>query len=349
MRQIKLGNRYIGENHDCFIVAELSANHNQDINRAKDIIRKAKECGADAVKLQTYTPDTLTIDCDNDCFKVSSDNNWDGKTLYQLYGEAYTPWEWHKELFKVAQDEGLVCFSTPFDQTAIDLLEELGNPIYKVASFELVDISLLEAIGQTGKPVIMSTGMADLSEIDLAVKTLRKAGCEELALLKCTSAYPAPPESMNLKTIPHLSNTFKVVAGLSDHTLGSAVPVAAVSLGAKIIEKHFTLDRNDGGVDSFFSLEPDEFSKMVADIRIVEKALGSVSYTRSEKEQKNLCFRRSLFAVRDIKAGEAISLQSVRSIRPGYGLSPKFIDLVTSKKAAKDIKRGSAITWELIG
>ena len=345
----KVEDRIIGGDHACFIVAELSANHDHDIEKAKDIIRAAKDSGADAVKLQTYTADTLTIDCNNEYFQVSSDNNWNGKSLYQLYGEAYTPWEWHEELYSLAKDLGLICFSTPFDLTAIDLLESLDNPIYKVASFELVDIPLLKAIGKTGKPVIMSTGMADLSEIDLAVKTIRAAGCNDLSVLKCTSAYPAPPESMNLRTIPHLAQTFNVIPGLSDHTLGSVVPIAAVSLGAKVIEKHFTLDRSSGGVDSFFSLEPCEFKKMVEDIRIIEKALGTISYKRSEKEEKNLCFRRSIFAVKDIAQGQSITESDIRIIRPGYGLSPKYLNTVVNKKANCDIKRGTPISWEIFG
>lgn len=348
VEKIKIGNRLIGEGEPCFIVAELSANHNQDLDRAKKIIKAAKLAGADAVKLQTYKPQTLTIDCDREWFQVPSASIWAGKTLYQLYGEAYTPWEWHVELFKAAHEEGLVCFSTPFDETAIALLEELDNPIYKVASFEVIDLPLLKKIGQTKKPVIMSTGMASLNEIEEAVKTLREAGAGPIALLKCTSAYPASPESMNLKTIAHLRESFNVMAGLSDHTLGSSVAVAAVSLGATIIEKHFILSRSDGGPDSSFSMEPEEFSKMVADIRQVEKALGSVSYERSPEEQKNVCFRRSLFIIEDVKAGDVFTEQNVRSIRPGHGLSPRYWDMILGKKATKDVVRGTPLDWDLV-
>ncbi|MDR3491497.1 MAG: pseudaminic acid synthase [Gammaproteobacteria bacterium] len=348
MNKISIDNRYIGEAEPCFIIAELSANHNQDFARAKEIIKAAKQAGADAVKFQTYLPSTMTIDSHQEWFQVPSNSIWAGKTLFELYGEAYTPWEWHAELFNIAHEEGLICFSTPFDKTSIDLLEDLNVPVYKVASFEVVDLPLLKEIGKTGKPVIMSTGMATLSEIAEAIKTLRESGAGPLILLKCTSAYPASPESMNLKSIPHLRDTFNTIVGLSDHTLGSAVPVAAVALGASVIEKHFTLARSDGGPDSSFSLEPDEFAKMVTDIRVIEKALGKISYERTAEEQKNVCFRRSLFVVQDMKKGEAFSLSNLQSIRPGNGLAPRYMDIVLGKKVVKDIKRGTPVSWDLM-
>lgn len=346
--QIQFASRTIGGSAPCYIVAEVSANHNQSIERAKEIIRAAKRCGADAVKLQTYTADTLTIDCDAEWFQVPAATLWSGKTLYQLYGEAYTPWEWHRELFDVAREEGLDCFSSPFDATAVDFLEELGAPVYKVASFEIVDVPLLKKIASTGKPVIVSTGMASLAEIDEAVRTLRAAGAGPLVLLKCTSAYPAAPESMNLRTIPHLAEAFGAIAGLSDHTLGSSVAVAAVALGAAIIEKHFTLARADGGPDGAFSLEPEEFARMVSDIRQTERALGKVTYGPGPEDTKSLCFRRSLFVVADIKAGERLTDKNVRSIRPGHGLPPRHMDEVIGKIASRDIARGTPLAWDLV-
>ncbi len=346
---MQIGNRRIGAGEPCYIVAEVSANHNQSLSRAVEIVRAARRAGADAVKLQTYTPDTLTIDCDREWFRVPETTPWGGKTLYQLYDDAYTPWEWHQELFRVAREEELDCFSTPFDASAVAFLEGLHTPVYKVASFELVDTALLEAIGRTGKPVIMSTGMATLAEIREAVSTLRASGAGAIALLKCTSAYPAPPEGMNLRTIPDLQETFDVVAGLSDHTLGGAVAVAAVALGAAIVEKHFTLARADGGPDSAFSMEPDEFAQMVADIRCAERALGVVLYLRSPKEESSLCFRRSLFVVQDIKAGQSFTQENVRSIRPGHGLAPRFLPEVVGRIAATDVPRGTPIAWDMVG
>lgn len=330
-----------------FIVAELSANHNQDLNLAVQAIEAAAGAGADAVKLQTYTADTLTIQCDNEYFTVRG-TLWEGRTLYDLYQEAYTPWEWHAELQKVAHDCGLEFFSTPFDLTAVDFLESLNVPCHKVASFEMVDIPLLQKIGQTRKPVIMSTGMATLSEIDEAVVTLRENGTEDLTLLKCTSSYPAPPEEANLTTIPHLAQAFDCKVGLSDHTMGSAVAVAAVALGACVIEKHFCLDRSLGGVDSSFSMEPAEFKQMVADIRIVEKAMGKVNYHRTEKEQESTAFRRSLFVVEDVKKGEVFTERNVRSIRPGHGLHTRYLPVVLGKKAKDDIPRGTPLCWSML-
>lgn len=348
MNSFKVNNRIIGDNAPCFIVAEISANHNQNLDRAKKIIKAAKDAGADAIKLQTYTRDTLTIDCNNEWFKINSNNSWNGKTLYELYGEAYTPWDWHAELFQTAQDEGLICFSTPFDASAVTLLETLNAPIYKVASFEIVDLALLKKIAETHKPVIMSTGMASLNEIDEAVKVLRTEGSGPIALLKCTSAYPASPSTMNLKTLPHLKTTFNVIIGLSDHTLGNAASVAAVSLGASIVEKHFTLSRSDGGPDSSFSLEPHEFRNMVKDIREAEQALGKISYERTNEEEQNVNFRRSLFVVADVKKGDTLTEANIRSIRPGQGLHPRYLNSFLGKKTVKDIPKGTPLSWELI-
>lgn len=330
------------------IIAEMSANHGQDYERAVDIVHAAKEAGADAIKLQTYTPDTITIDSDRPEFQIGTGTIWQGRKLYDLYAEAYTPWEWQPKLKEVAESIGLDLFSTPFDPTAVDFLEEMGVPCHKVASFEVVDLPLLRKIGATGKPVIMSTGMATLGEIDEAVRTLREAGCTQLALLKCTSAYPAPPEEMNLRTIPHLAEAFNVPAGLSDHTLGIAVPVAAVALGACIVEKHFTLSRDVPGPDSAFSLEPAEFRTMVDAIREAEKALGTVSYDLTEKQKASRVFRRSLYAVRDIAAGETLTKENVRSIRPGYGLAPKHYDEVLGRKAVRDLAKGTPLSWDLL-
>lgn len=330
-----------------YIIAEISANHNGSIERAEAIVRAAADAGADAVKLQTYTADTITIPCDNEFFRIKG-TLWEGKTLHTLYQEAYTPWEWQPRLKALANDLGMDCFSTPFDATAVDFLEEMNVPCHKVASFEVVDIPLLKKIASTGKPVIMSTGMASLAEIDEAVTTLRENGSRELALLKCTSAYPAPPEEANLRTIPHLAQAFNCVAGLSDHTLGSAVAVGAVVVGARIIEKHFTLARADGGSDSAFSMEPDEFKQMVQDIRTVEKALGSVCYDLTPKQKESKVFRRSLFVVKDMAAGEVFTEENVRSIRPGYGLPPRFLPLVLGRRSSKPITRGTPLAFALL-
>lgn len=330
-----------------FIVAELSANHNHDISLAERTIIAAADAGADAVKLQTYTADTLTIPCKNDYFKVQG-TIWEGRTLYDLYQEAFTPWEWHEKLQKVAHDNGMEFFSTPFDSTAVDFLENLNVPCHKVASFEVVDVSLLKKIAQTGKPVIMSTGMATLAEIDEAVTTLRENGTSDLTLLKCTSSYPAPPEEANLLTLSHLAQAFHCKVGLSDHTMGSAVAVAAVALGACVIEKHFCLDRSLGGVDSSFSMEPAEFKQMVSDIRIVEKALGKVNYQRTEKEEVSTAFRRSLFVVEDIKKGELFTEKNIRSIRPGYGLHTRYLPVVLGKTAKEDYAKGTPLSWDMV-
>jgi pseudaminic acid synthase len=345
---IKINGRRVGPDYPAYIVAEMSANHNQDFDQAVKIIEAAKEAGADAIKLQTYTPDTITIDCDNEYFRIKG-TLWDGHTLYDLYGEAYTPWDWQPRLKEIANELGLDLFSTPFDETAVDFLEGMRVPAYKIASFENVDLPLLRRIAQTGKPIIMSTGMATLAEMDEAVRTIREAGGSQLALLKCTSAYPASPEDMNLRTIPHLAKAFNAPVGLSDHTLGIAVPVAAVALGACIIEKHFTFSRATPSPDSAFSLEPHEFKAMVEGARMVEKALGTVQYGVSEHEAGSRVFRRSLFVVQDMNAGEMFTAENVRSIRPGYGLHTRHLEEVIGRYASRDIQRGSPLAWDMVG
>jgi N-acetylneuraminate synthase len=326
----------------------MSANHGQDFEQAVQIIHAAKEAGADAVKLQTYTPDTISIDCDNEYFRIGQGTIWAGRQLYDLYGEAYTPWEWQPRLKEIADDLGLDLFSTPFDTTAVDFLEDMGVPAYKIASFELVDLPLIQRVAQTGKPLIMSTGMATLAEIDEAVKTARTAGATEIALLKCTSAYPASPTEMNLRTIPHLAETFGVPAGVSDHTLGIAVAMAAVALGACIVEKHVTLSRSIPGPDSAFSLEPQEFKELAQAIRTVEQALGEVRYGVVESEAEIHLYRRSLFVVRDIRAGEKFTQENVRSIRPGYGLHTRYLKIILGSFASQDIEGGTPLTWDLV-
>jgi pseudaminic acid synthase len=332
----------ISENHKTFIIAELSANHKGDKQIAIETIRAAKKAGADAIKLQTYTPDTITIDCDNEYFQIK-EGLWEGKTLYELYGEAYTPWEWHQELFNVAIEEGLICFSSPFDKTAVDFLEELNTPAYKIASFEIQDIPLIEYAASKGKPIIMSTGIATEEDICLAVETCRKVGNEDIILLKCTSSYPAPIELANLRTMVDMKERFGVQVGLSDHTLGNTVPIVATSLGAIVIEKHFILDKSIGGPDADFSLDLDEFTSMVEAVRDAEKALGKVTYELSEKVENNKKFARSLFAVKDIKEGEKFTVENVRSIRPGYGMHPKYLKEVLENKASIDIEIGNPI------
>jgi N-acetylneuraminate synthase len=345
---LEINGRTIGLGRDVYIIAELSANHNQDFDQAVRLIHAAKEAGADAVKLQTYTADTLTIPSTNEYFRVSGGTLWDGRTLHDLYTEAYTPWEWQPKLKIIANDIGLDLFSTPFDDTAVNFLEEMNVLAYKIASFELVDLPLIQRVAKTGKPMIISTGMATLAEIDEAVRAAREAGATQIALLKCNSAYPAPPEEMNLRTIPHLAEAFGVITGLSDHTLEIAVPAAAVALGACLIEKHFTLSRNVPGPDNAFSLEPHEFKAMVATVRAVEKALGQVSYQVTKSEMTSRTFRRSLFVVKDMNAGEIFSKENVRSIRPGYGLHPRYLDEVMGRFAGQDIKQGTPLNWRLI-
>jgi pseudaminic acid synthase len=344
----KIGRRLIGTGSPVYMVAELSANHNQNFEQAVALVRAAKEAGADAVKLQTYTPDTITMRSERECFRIGGGTLWDGRNLYDLYSKAYSPWEWQPKLRELSEDLGIQLFSTAFDSTSVDFLEEMGVHVHKIASFEIVDIPLIEKIARTGKPLMISTGMATLSEITEAVKAARDAGATQIALLKCTSAYPAAPEEMNLRTIPHLSETFHVPVGLSDHTLGIAAPVAAVALGACIVEKHFTLSRSGPGPDSTFSLEPDEFKAMVEAVRTAEKAIGNVHYGVSEQESKSRVFRRSLFIVRDMKAGEKFTRENIRSIRPANGLPPKYLDEVLGRAAACDIASGTPLDWHLV-
>ncbi len=345
---IKLGKRKIGEGHPVFIIAELSCNHLGDYSLAVKTIKAMKESGADAVKLQTFRPDSITIDCENKYFLIKHGTLWDGRTLYDLYREAFMPWEWQPKLKKIAEDLGLVFFSSPFDKEAVDFLEKLGVPAYKVASFEITDIPLIEYIASKGKPVIISTGVAELKDMKEAVSACKRKNNKEIALLKCTSAYPTPLEDVNLKTVPDIAKTFKTVVGISDHTLGISVPVAAVALGAKIVEKHFILDRGLGGPDAPFSLEPNEFKEMVKSIRETEKALGTVSYELTRSMKKSRGFARSLFAVKDIKKSEKFSEENVRSIRPGSGLHPKNLKKVIGKKSVRDIKRGTPFNWSFI-
>ena len=348
MSAITIAGRRIGSGEPCYIVAELSGNHHHRFERAVELVRAAKACGADAVKLQTYTPDTITIDCDNPHFTIGAGTLWEGRKLHDLYGEAYTPWEWHAPLKELAESLGMHCFSSPFDASAVDFLEGLAVPAYKIASFELVDLPLIRRVARTGKPMILSTGMASLAEIDEAVRTARAAGAREIALLACSSAYPAPPEAINLRRIPDLAARFDVVAGLSDHTLGTAVPIGAVAAGACLIEKHFCLSRGEPGPDSAFSLEPSEFTALVGAVRTVEKAMGRAEYGTSHAEQASQVFRRSLFVVKDVKAGERFTPESVRSIRPGNGLHTRHLDEVIGRAATRDIARGTPLSWDLV-
>lgn len=347
-REIKIGRHTISKDAPTYIVAEMSANHNMDYNRALAIIDAAADAGADAVKIQTYTADTITLDCDNQYFQIHQGTLWDGTTLHKLYQTAYTPWEWQADLKKYAESKGLDLFSSPFDLTAVDFLEKIDMPAYKVASFEINDIPFIRKIARTGKPVIISTGIAYLSDIDLAVRTCLEEGNDQVILLKCTSAYPSPYEDMNLKTIPSLAETFDCIAGLSDHSMGYAVDVAAVALGAKVIEKHMTLKRADGGPDSAFSMEAQEFKEMCTQIRIAEKALGKVTYGLSEMQKNERDFGRSLFIVKDMRAGEAFTPENVRSIRPSFGMHTKHYEEILGKRAVKDIQKGTPMDWALV-
>lgn len=333
--------------HKTFIVAEISANHGQNFKRAISLIKKAKECGADAVKFQCYTPDTLTIDCKNRYFKIKHPK-WGGQTLYQLYKKAYTPWKWFKKLKQITEDLGLVFFATCYDKTSVDFLESLGVCIHKVASFEIVDLPLIEYVASTRKPLIISCGMSTLDEIKEAFNTARRAGAKEVILLKCTSSYPAYPEDMNLNTIPDMMKRFKTAVGLSDHTPGFVISLVAVSLGAKVVEKHFTLSRKINTPDSFFSLEPKEFKELVENIRVVEKSLGKPVYKPSAREKKSLIFRRSLFAIKDIEKGEIFTCDNVKSIRPASGIKPKYLSQILGKKSTCNIKRGTPLRWKYI-
>lgn len=345
--RIKIENKYISNKQPVFIVAEISANHGQNFNRAVKMIKKAKSCGADAVKFQTYTPATHTVDVNNKYFKINHPK-WGGQTLYQLYKKTYTPWGWFKELKKVANDMGIIFFSTVSDKKSVDLLEEIGVSFHKIASFELVDLALIEYVAKTRKPLMFSTGMATVSEIKEAISAARSAGAKDIILLKCVSSYPAIPEEMNLKTIPNMKELFDCQIGLSDHTLNNSIAIAAVSLGAVVVEKHFTLSRKINTPDSFFSIEPQELKELVGNIRIVEKALGDVHYGLTAEEKKNRVFRRSLFVVEDVKAGEKFTEKNIRSIRPGYGLRPKYLREIIGKKSKKNIKKGSPLAWSHI-
>jgi pseudaminic acid synthase len=344
---IKIKNKFIGGNNPCYIIAEMSANHAGDFNRAKEIIHSAKESGADCIKIQTYTADTMTIDSDKEYFQIKQ-GTWKGENLYNLYKKAYTPWEWQAQLKEEAEKIDLDFLSTPYDKTAVDFLERLGVDFYKIASFEITDIPLIKYIASKNKPIIMSTGMASLEEIEEAVNAIKSQNNNNLCLLKCSSAYPAIPNDMNLKTMKHLEETFDVVVGLSDHSLGSVSAITAVAMGAKVIEKHFCISRKIENPDSSFSMEPDEFKKMVEDIRVVERAIGKISYDISEKEKINKNFRRSIFVVKDIKKGEIFTENNIRVIRPAYGLLPKYYEEILGKKAIKDIERGTPLEWNMI-
>jgi pseudaminic acid synthase len=336
---MKIGNYLVDSNSRVFIIAELSANHNGSIETAIETIRAAKRAGADCIKLQTYTADTITIDSVKDDFVIKG-TIWDNKNLYKLYEEAYTPWEWHEQLFKVAEEVGLICFSSPFDKTAVDFLENLNAPAYKIASFEITDIPLIEYVASKCKPIIISTGIAELEDIELAVETCRKVGNNQIALLKCTSSYPAPIEEANMCMIRDLATRFNVISGLSDHTMGATVPIVATALGAKIIEKHFILDRSVGGPDASFSMNEKEFTEMVKSVREAESAIGKVNYTLTDKQKKGKDFSRSLYVVEDIPEGDKISEKNVRSIRPGFGLHPKYLNSILGKVVNADLKRG---------
>lgn len=346
--EFAIAGRRIGPGHPAYIVAELSANHEGDFSRAKELVGAAAEAGADAVKLQTYTPDTITIDSNNEDFRIARGTLWDGRILYDLYREAHTPWEWHPELMKLANELGMHCFSSAFDDSSVDFLEAIGVPAYKIASFELVDLPLLRRVAATGKPLILSTGMAHLAEIDEAVRTVRHVAPSPIALLRTNSGYPASPREMNLRSIEHLAATFGVVAGLSDHTLGTVVPVAAVAVGAHIIEKHVTLSRDRPAPDAAFSLEPAEFKAMVEGVRTAEEALGTVSFGPTPREEASRQFRRSLFVVEEVRAGEVFTAENVRSIRPATGLHTRYLPTVLGRRALRTVPKGTPLSWDLL-
>lgn len=346
MKEINIGNKNIGNSHRPFIIAEMSGNHNQSIERALAIVDAAADAGVDAIKLQTYTADTMTL---KGAYKIDDESSlWKGRELYDLYKEAYTPWEWHKQLFDRAKDKGMIAFSSPFDETAVDFLEELNVPLYKVASFENTDWPLLKKIAKTGKPVIMSTGVSSLADIDESVRVLRSHGCKELVLLKCTSTYPSTPENTNLLTIPHLQQLFNCHVGLSDHTMGIGAGIAATALGARVIEKHFTLRRADGGVDSAFSLEPEELKALVIESERAFLSLGNIQYGVQKAEEKSKAFKRSIYISEDIKAGEVLTIDNIKIIRPGTGLESRYLDLVIGRKIQKDVVAGTPLSWDII-
>lgn len=345
---MKIGKFNINDNNPVFIIAELSANHNGSLENALETIKAAKRAGADCIKLQTYTADTMTIDCKNDDFKLTQGTIWDDKYFYELYQEAYTPWEWHKQLYQAAADEGLICFSSPFDYTAVDFLEELNTPAYKIASFEITDIPLIEYVASKSKPIIISTGIAELEDIELALDACKRMGNNNVALLKCTSSYPAPIEEANLCMIKDLAERYGVISGLSDHTLGSTAPIVATVLGAKIIEKHFILDRSIGGPDASFSMNEQEFTDMVKSVREAEKAIGIVDYNLTEKQKKGREFSRSLYVVKDVKKGETLTNENIRSIRPGFGMHPKFFNEMLGLKINVDVEKGTRLQTNFI-
>ena len=348
--RVRIGSRIVGEGHPPFVIAEMSGNHNQSLERALEIVDAAAAAGAHALKIQTYTADTMTLPLDEREFHVSDPKNlWTGRSLYDLYREAHTPWDWHAPIFERCREHGMAGFSTPFDATSVDFLETLGVPCYKIASFECTDLPLVRRVAATGKPLIVSTGMATAAEIDETVRAAREAGCRELVLLKCTSTYPATPQDTNVRTVPHLRELHGCVVGLSDHTMGVGAAVASVALGASVIEKHFTLRRADGGVDSSFSLEPQEFRALVDETLRAWQSLGGVSYGPTPAELPSLRYRRSLYVVEDVRAGEAFTPRNVRAIRPGLGLPPKYLELALTRKAARDVPRGTALTWDLLG
>ena len=345
---IQIGGHSVSSGSSTYIIAEMSGNHNMDYDRAVKILHAAKESGADAVKIQTYTADTITLDCDDPCFQITQGTLWDGTTLHKLYEKAYTPWEWQPGLQKIAADIGLDFFSSPFDFTSVDFLEKMNVPAYKIASFEITDIPLIRKVARLGKPVIISTGIATLSDIELAVKTCRDEGNDNIILLKCCSAYPTPYEDINLRTMVNLGDTFGCIIGLSDHTMGDTVAVASVAMGAKVVEKHLTLSRADGGVDSAFSMEPEEFKQMVDHIRIVEKAMGQVTYELTEKQKGEREHARSLFIAKDMKAGDILDENNMRSVRPANGLHTKYYDELLGKRIRRDAKLGTPLSWDLI-
>ena len=346
---LQIGERKIGINVEPFIIAEMSGNHNQSLDKALKIVDAAAKSGAHAIKLQTYRADTITMDMKDKNFKINDDNSlWKGENLYDLYKKAYTPWEWHEKIFEHAKSLGIICFSSPFDETAVDFLEKLDTPAYKIASFENIHLPLIEKVAKTGKPIIISTGMASIAELDEAVTLVRKSGCEQLCLLKCTSTYPANPENTNIRTIPHLKKLFNTEVGLSDHTKGIGVAIAACSLGATLVEKHFTLNRADGGVDSQFSLEPSEMKLLVDETKRAWLSLGNIKYGPTESEQKSLIFRRSIYVKKDIKKGDKFSNSNITIIRPGDGLHPRYLNFIYGKKASKDISAGNPFDESMI-
>ena len=347
-KSIRIENRKISDDSPVYVIAELSGNHNMDFDRAVKIMQAAKESGADAIKIQTYTADTITLDCDAPCFQITQGTIWDGRTLHKLYEEAYTPWEWQPKLQKIAREMGLDFFSSPFDFTSVDFLEKMNVPVYKIASFEITDIALIRKVARLGKPIIISTGIATLADIELALQTCKEEGNDNVILLKCCSAYPTPYEDINLRTMVNLRDTFDCVVGLSDHTMGDTVAVASVALGAKVVEKHLTLSRADGGVDSAFSMEPAEFKQMVDHIRIVEKAMGTVTYELTEKQKGEREHARSLFIAKDMKAGELLDESNMRSVRPADGLHTKYYEELLGKRVNKDVKLGTPLSWDLI-